>query len=102
MDTETKGLLQRGVVALEKLADEPTIDIEVAPPVCPHCGLTDPTVRVNEHEASGKLSGFVIQCHCLHCNGLFYSIPFQFQCVKDLDEVRQFQTERAGVNGFNG
>jgi len=102
MDSEERELLRRGVTALEKLAEEPTIDIEVAPPLCPNCGITDPTVRVSEHEAQGKLAGFVIQCHCLNCNNVFYAIPSQFFCVKDVEEVRQFQLERAGTNGVNG
>jgi hypothetical protein len=102
MDTEITRLLERGVDALERLAQDPVIDFEVAPAQCPHCNQTDPIVRVEEKSAQGSLSGFVIQCGCTHCHNVFYAVPFQFQCVKTVAEVQAMRHERAEIsNGVN-
>lgn len=102
MDSELQELLVRGVEAIERLAQDPVIELETSPPVCPHCEQMNPLVRVAEKEAQGKLGGFVIQCHCLHCNNVFYAIPFQYGCVREIEDVRQLQAERAELSGLNG
>lgn len=100
MEPEVLTLLERGVAALEKLNEDPVIQMETGPPVCPHCGRVNPAVRVEESEASGLLAEFVIQCHCLHCNAVFFGIPLQWSCAKTLDEVKSVISERAEVAGY--
>lgn len=101
MDNEKlEGLLERGVSALEALAQDPVIEMQTGPPVCPHCETINPKVRVSEHEDSGRMGGFVIRMHCLHCNEVFYSIPMQWACVKTTDEAAQVMEERADISGI--
>jgi len=97
MDTEQQRLLERGVNALEKLAADPVINIEVKPPVCPNCGKYNPHVRVQESEASGPLFEFVIMCQCLACNNVFYAVADTWNCLKTVDDVKLLIEERAGM-----
>src|SRR5881275_2714269 len=99
MDADMRGLLQRGVTALEKIAEEPVIHMETAPPVCPHCERINPTVRVNESEATGAMSEIVYQFQCVHCSRVFYGIPIQWSTVEDLQQVQMILDERADIGG---
>jgi hypothetical protein len=89
--------LERAASALELLAQDPVINVEVRPPVCPHCNTLNPVVRVEESAASGKLGEFVIQAHCVSCNNVFYSLPMQWDCVKTPDEARIVLEEREEI-----
>jgi len=96
--------LERAADALERLAEDPVIEMETGPPVCPHCETINPTVRVEESSAQGKLGEFVIQAHCLHCNSVIYALPVQWQCVKTTDEAGEILREMEEIrgHGFNG
>jgi hypothetical protein len=96
--------LERAAEALERLAEDPVVQIETGPPVCPHCEQMNPLVRVDESSAQGKLGEFVIQAHCLHCNSVIYGVPLQWQCVKTTDEAGQILREMEEIRGseFNG
>lgn len=94
-------LAERAVSALEKLSDDPVIDVPVKPPVCPNCQKLNPAVRVQESEANGPLFEFVIMCHCLSCNSTFFAIPESWTCVSDVEQVKQVISERAELSGFN-
>jgi|SRR5215471_4321153 len=98
VDTETQRLLERGVNALEKLAADPVLEVEIKPPVCPHCEKWNPSVRVQESEASGPLFEFVIMCECLNCHHVFYAIADGWNCLKEIDHVRQVIEERAELS----
>lgn len=91
--------LERGVTALEALAQDPVIQMETGPPVCPHCGRENPIVRVEESTATGLLAEIVIQGHCQHCNQVFYGIPLQWACVKTPTAAAQVMQERAEISG---
>lgn len=93
--------LERGIAALESLAQDPVIEIETAPPVCPHCGRMNPTVRVQETEAIGSMAEIVYRFHCTHCNSVFYGIPIQWDCVKETSEAKSILEERAEIRGFD-
>lgn len=94
-------LLERGVSALERLAQDPVIEMETAPPLCPHCEKVNPVVRVQESEATGQMGEIVYQFHCVHCNQVFYAIPIQWDCVKTPNEAAGLLNERAEIRGFN-
>jgi hypothetical protein len=93
-------LLERGVTALEKLADdEIELKVETKPPVCPHCQQFNPEIRV-EINGTGSLVEFFIQAHCLSCNNVFYVLPYQWDTVKTVDEVRALTEEKVALGGY--
>lgn len=100
MDEEMKGYLERGISALESLAQDPVIEIETKPPACPHCNRMNPMVRVQESESQGELGDFVIRAHCLHCNEVFYALPAQWDCVTSTEDAGRLIQERAEIRGF--
>jgi hypothetical protein len=100
MDAEMKSLLERGVSAVERLAEDPVIHMETGPPVCPNCDRKNPVVRVEESSATGLLGEFVIQCHCQHCDYVFYGIPIQWNCVKTTSQASEILKERAELSGY--
>jgi hypothetical protein len=93
-----EGLIERGVSALERLAQDPVIEMETGPPVCPNCEKKNPKVRVSESEADGPLAEFVIKAFCMNCNKPFYAIPLQWICVLTVSEVAQVVEERVRVS----
>jgi hypothetical protein len=102
MDRELRQLVERGVKAVERLADDPVINIEAAPPICPHCNRMNPTVKV-EQDSDGPLAECVLVARCQSCNQLFYAVPVTWHMFITQDDVmREFQ-ERAEMmsNGGN-
>lgn len=95
-----EALLERGVAALENLAEDPEIMMETGPPVCPHCKKMNPNVRIHAVEGTGSLGEFVMQAHCLHCNNVFFGVPIQWDCLTDIREVREAIAERQRLTGF--
>ena len=102
MDAELKRLLERGVDALEKLSDDPVIDVPVKPPVCPYCDRMNPTIKVRESEATGPMAEFVILAECQSCRQHFYTVPEGWNVFKmdDHDVLRQFIEERAELGNY--
>lgn len=102
MDRRVETLLERAVVALEKLSeDEMEIRVETMPPVCPHCEKINPTVRTHERERQGPLVEFAVQVHCLNCNHIFYMIPMQSECVKSIAEAEEVVAARIRLGGYD-
>jgi hypothetical protein len=102
VDRRYEELLERGVNALERLAEDPVIQIETGPPVCPFCDTMNPSVRVEESSSSGPLVEFVIQAHCLHCNQVFYAVPYQWVCTKTTEEAGEAIQEKVKLGGYEG
>jgi bacterioferritin-associated ferredoxin len=101
MDRRLENLLERGVDALEKLAqDEFEFQVETKPPVCPHCDTINPTVRVSESTTQGRLAEFVIQAFCTNCNNIFYVIPLQSDCVKTQEDARNVISDKLRIGGY--
>jgi hypothetical protein len=94
-------LMERAVSALERMAEDPVIEMETAPPVCPHCEKFNPDVRIHEAEASGPMSEFVIQAQCLTCIKVFYALPFQWAAVRTVEEVKNLLEEKLTEGGYN-
>lgn len=96
-----ESLLERGVTALEKLAQEEfEIQVETKPPVCPHCDTMNPTVRVSESNQIGPLAEFLIEAFCTNCNKIFYVIPLQTACVKSVGDARNVISDKVRMAGF--
>jgi hypothetical protein len=105
LDTEvTQRLFKLGdriAGALEKLGEDPVIDVPVKPPVCPNCETMNPRVRVQESEASGPLFEFVILCECLSCHDPFYAIADGWICTGNIEQVKNMIAERAELAGYD-
>jgi hypothetical protein len=99
MDEETMKLLERGVAALESLAQDPVIEMETGPPVCPHCNAMNPKVTVRDSEGQGFLIDFVIRAEC-QCGRVFYAMPIQWDTAGTLEETEQAISERRELRGF--
>ncbi len=79
--------------ALNKLANEPFIEMEIPPPQSPHCNKVDPLVKLDsvEDNAEGYMTQFLVAGTCGHCNGELYSIPRQVVMLgKRSDAVKAF------------
>ena len=101
MDKELRELLERGVAAVELLAQDPIIEIEAAPPICPHCNRMNPTVIV-EKDSDGPLGECVLQARCGDCGRNFFAVPVTWHMHTSLDSVKQEMDERAELqNGAN-
>lgn len=94
VERELHELLDRIARGIEHLAEDPVVEMETGPPICPHCQKMNPDVRVQESEGSGPLDEILMRCHCLSCNNLFYAVPVQWDCVKTVEEVQQVISER--------
>lgn len=65
--------------ALEKLAADPEVEIEVGPPVCPSCGVLNPTVVLPAQEGGqGPMAEIIINCHCAQCGSPIYVVIESF------------------------
>jgi hypothetical protein len=72
---ETKDPLVRIAEALEKLARDPEVEIEVGPPVCPACGKLNPTVRVPDQAGGqGPMSEILVSGVCMECGSPLYVV----------------------------
>ena len=100
MDEEVRQLLERGVIALEKLNEEPEIRVETHPPVCPHCERINPMIRTAEDEGTGAMAEIVYRFQCLHCNQVFYGIPLMWSTVTDVQQAANVIQERAELGGY--
>lgn len=101
IDPEIRGLLERGVSALERLSEDPVIQMQVGPPVCPHCDKMNPMVQVKESEAEGPLGEFVIRATCMTCMNEFFALPAQWECARTKDQASQILMERLEINALN-
>jgi hypothetical protein len=99
MDRRLEELLERGVKAVERLAEDPVIEVETKPPVCPSCDRMNPSVRTQQSEGEGKLAEFVIQAECQHCHKVFYGIPVQWFTTSEIEEAKVVIEERSRNGG---
>lgn len=92
-------LLQRGVAALEHLAQDPIVEIEAGPPICPHCSRFNPEVEVNAEQGRGPLHEFFIHARCLSCQREIYALPLVWSLHTNQDTLTEEIAERSGRNG---
>lgn len=88
-------LLERLTVAVERLADDPVIEMEVAPPVCPNCHLFNPTVATSEAAGTGPMVELYVEMKCQNCDTTFWGAPVQWSVHSDIENLRGELQERA-------
>jgi hypothetical protein len=91
--------MRRAVSALEHLAEDPVIQMEVGPPVCPHCNKVNPRVKTDVSEATGRLFEFAVQFYCLECNTGFFGVPVQWSMHQETMTLRAELEGRISGNG---
>lgn len=96
-DDVAKEFFERIATGIERLAEDPVVNLETTIPVCPHCNTNDPVVMVKESEGAGKLGEIVFQVTCGKCHNGFIIIPFQSFYAKTIQEATDFQQEREMV-----
>jgi hypothetical protein len=80
VDTETRELMRRAVKA-------PILEMEVGPPVCPHCQRVNPTVRTEQHDAMGPLFEYAVALYCMECENKFYGVPVEWSMHQDVSTL---------------
>jgi hypothetical protein len=86
--------------ALEKLASDPTVEVEFGPPICPHCGIFNPEVFIETTGGEGRLADFVIEARCLACHEVMYATVESYSMHRETVTVkREIETRRAGWDG---
>lgn len=97
---DTNEILERIAAACERMAEDPVIQMETGPPVCPHCEKMNPVIRVEESGGTGLMAEFVIKAQCQSCGKLFYAIPLQFHTTTRLTEVPEILQARKEIAGY--
>lgn len=98
--SELKEILERMATAIEKLGEDPVIQMETAPPVCPHCEQINPTINVQESGGTGPMAEFVIRCSCQRCKRTFYALPVQWECVPEIAMLEQVLEQHKELSGY--
>jgi hypothetical protein len=88
-------LLERIAVGVEKLNDDPQVEIPTSPPICPNCGEFDPKVFVDDASGSGDMSQMFFSCTCTLCHAEFFVVPQGFFNVQDREQLAEILKERA-------
>jgi hypothetical protein len=94
-------LLERAVSALERLAQDPIVEIEAGPPVCPACGAFNPQVTITEGEATGPMFEYFAQVTCNSCQQRFYALPDVWRMFLRREELTQEILERRELLNVN-
>ena len=87
---------ERVAGGIERLAEDPIVEIEAGPPTCPHCQKFNPEVEVRETQGSGPLFEFFITAICLECRQTFYVLPLQYSTHPNIESLTQEINERGG------
>ena len=60
---------------LERLVDEPMVEIESAPPKCPHCNIINPSiVMAPSDQIAGPVNEFILVGRCTNCQNDIFGI----------------------------
>jgi hypothetical protein len=97
---DERKLLERGVTALEKLAEDPVLEIESGPPICPFCNNV-PEIEIAEDQGEGPLALYVIAPTCMHCKNRFYAVPIEWAIFTTIEDAQGELDKRAEVFGLN-
>jgi hypothetical protein len=100
---ENSILLERIAVAVERLAEDPVVEMEVGPPVCPYCQKFNPRVATQDAGGVGHILEVFLGMVCQECDQQFYAVPMQWSMQKTATTLRQAMEERAAyVDHDNG
>jgi hypothetical protein len=92
--------LNRIAKGVDRLAEDPVIQMEIGPPVCPHCGVFNPKVAYEDAAGEGPLYEFFMAFICQECDTPFAAVPVQWSMHTHKDSLEQEIRERA--ENFNG
>jgi uncharacterized protein with PIN domain len=99
----TKELLERIAAGIEKIADEPILQTEGGPPVCPHCNSLNPRVSVAaSDETSGPFVQFFVPMRCESCGKVFFAVPLEWASFTGIHEAREEIGRREAALNGNG
>jgi len=104
MDKQDREILERIAVSLEKLAEDPQIEIEAGPPMCPNCGKLNPQITIfQEDKAEGQLGEWILEAECHHCNSPIFGWVESWSLHRMRETLIQELQERAehGNHGTN-
>lgn len=75
---------------IEKLLEEPMVEIDPAPPSCPHCKDINPMIRVepSDQAISGQIAEFVLIATCGKCKKELYGICNSWVIFPDKKSAR--------------
>ena len=96
MDRQLAEFLERGVSALEAMAQDPVLEIEHAPPICPHCNRMNPIVHVEE-DSNGPVAECVLAARCSSCGRTFFAMPVTWHMFTEKAQVETELQERAAM-----
>jgi len=94
-EVEALKFLERIAIATERMADDPVLEMEVGPPVCPNCGVLNPIVSTESEGGTGHLFEMFVKMHCNGCDTTFYGIPVQWSMHLETSTLRAELQERA-------
>jgi len=99
---ENTAILERIAQGIERLAEDPVVEMEVGPAVCPHCNKFNPVVTTGEQGGTGHILEMFMAMECQECGGMFYGVPMQWQMHHDTESLRYALKERAAYVDSNG
>jgi hypothetical protein len=92
--------MERAVKALESMAEDPIVEMEIGPPVCPHCSKFNPQVKTDAHEGVGPLFEYAVAFICLECEQPFYGVPVQWSLHQEVTTLRiELEGRKGSGNG---
>jgi uncharacterized protein with PIN domain len=94
---ETFRVLERIATAIEKLAEDPVLEIESGPPICPHCETVNPDVSISEVEEEGPLIEYLLIPTCSNCGKKFYAVPLEWAMFATPEEAENEIHDRTGM-----
>jgi len=97
-----RSLIERLVVAVEKLSEDQVLEIESGPPICPHCDTFAPDVTVEETTGTGPLSEYLVKPTCRSCGNQFYAVPIEWALFTTYQEAEAEVKTRREVFSVNG
>jgi hypothetical protein len=105
MDGRELELIERGVVALEKMVGgEPTIEWEPGPPICPACGSFNPLVTLPANlSMTGKLGEVYLEFRCEDCKGQIFAVIESYSMHQAIETTRaEIENRKERIYGNNG
>jgi hypothetical protein len=94
MDKELVHFLTRIADGIDRLGQEPEIEIDWGPPKCPHCNAFDPQVEIEEQDGSGPLSEYYLEPTCGACRKKFFIVIQGYSAHVERDMASQEIEER--------
>jgi hypothetical protein len=86
MDRRVHEVLDRIASGIEALAEDPQVEINAGPPVCPSCNAFDPSVALAFQEGGiGPMSQIIIDGTCTNCTKRFFIVIESYSVHKTIE-----------------